>query len=130
MPKSDFQAKFNGLLTEIAAEVSEFIQNDPNDENAGIRMGSKSESLCRKLWQMALGYTTTTTLKGGEEKKTIHHPDKWAMREIMDRVDGRTVAGTPSESDAAPMSDQIRDVAKAMANKARQKKETDASDPS
>ena len=116
MPEIKFQDIFNNKIREISKEVSEFIDIDPNDPESGKRMVTKSEALCRNLWKMALGFIEVKELKDGSPSEVIHKPDKWAVKEIMDRVDGRTVAAVSVEDNTATISDQIRQTAKDLAN--------------
>ena len=118
MATKSAQVQFNEKLREISKEVSEFVPNDPNNPEAGQMMVSKAEALCRNLFKMALGYTTKKKLKDGKETEVIHHPEKWAMKEIMDRVDGRTVAAAPADDRSAPIADRIRQSAKDLVNQA------------
>jgi len=125
MPNVNFQVVFNDKLREISTEVSEFIDNDPNHPESGKRMVSKSEALCRSLFKMALGWEENRETKEGNITKVVHNPEKWAIREIMDRVDGRTIAAVAVEDNTASIADHIRDAAKNLLNDMA--KETDGS---
>lgn len=121
MAEIKFKEIFNHKIKEISSEITEFVANDPSNPEAGLRMASKAEKLCRNLWQEALGWTEVTESPDGDRKQIIHKPSKWAIQEIMNRVDGRTVAAVSAEDNTATMADNVRRTAIDLANAAAKK---------
>jgi len=113
--KSSQQTAFNDTLRSIASEVSEFVPNDPSHPENGLQMVSKAEALCRSLFKMALGYETKKKVKD-IETTVIHQPEKWAIKEIMDRVDGRTNVTADAGDNSTPLADRIRQQSKKLIN--------------
>ena len=110
------------LMREIALEETEFIHEDPNNEDSAIHIGSKAEAIVRQIYRMALGYSTYTTKvnKAGVSVRheTKHLPDKAAMNIILDRLEGKAAPAMMAGKAPVSIADRVSEQTKKIANKA------------
>lgn len=75
----------SSYIRQIAEEVTELIKDPGSGED---RMATKAEALARLIWKKALGFTEQKVEKG-ELVDYCHHPDKYLMSLLFDRIEGR-----------------------------------------
>ena len=83
------QTKAGLLLSKFLRSISEEETELTKNADGEDKMVSKAEAMARLMYNMALGYTETTTTDEGKEFKTYHSPDRALMALILDRVDGK-----------------------------------------
>jgi hypothetical protein len=96
------------FLRTIAEEMTEFEKNKDGEEV----IVSKAESLARKIWKAALGYTETTVETGGKRVNHIHTPDKVLMGLLYERLEGRAPLAGMGDSGKQTIPDRVDDQAK------------------
>ena len=69
----------------IAEEETEMVIDPKSGED---RMATKAEALARLIWKKALGWTELKIV-GDEPTDIQHHPDKYLMGLLFDRMEGR-----------------------------------------
>lgn len=75
----------SSFIRQIAEEHTELVKDPRTGED---RMGSKAEALARLIWKKALGYTEQR-VEGDKLTDIFHHPDKYLMSLLFDRMEGR-----------------------------------------
>lgn len=76
------------FIRQIAEEETELVTDPKSGED---RMATKAEALARKIWKRALGWTEIQ-ITNGEPIDINHHPDKYLMSLLFDRIEGRAPA--------------------------------------
>ncbi len=75
----------SNYIRQIAEEETEMVTDPKSNED---RMATKAEALARLIWKKALGWTELQVVKG-ETIDIRHHPDKYLMGLLFDRMEGR-----------------------------------------
>ena len=82
-------------LKEVGAEQTEVAEKD-----GSMDMVTKFESMARKMWQIALGYTEKREVFGSAGTKVedvVHSPHIGMMCVIFERLEGRVPLAQPEE---------------------------------
>ena len=74
----------SSFIRQIAEEKTELLKDPSGDD----KMITKAEGLARLIWKKALGYKETQVIKG-ELTDIYHHPDKYLMGLLFDRIEGK-----------------------------------------
>jgi len=109
--KKGLQVKAGKLITsfirDIAKEETEYLR----DENGIIddsKIATKAEALARLLWRMALGkpeFVDDPDAKG--IIKLPRNPDKGAMAQIIERLEGKVPAAINDDSGKRSVADRV-----------------------
>src|SRR3990167_6437997 len=105
------------LIRNIAVEKTEELKDEHGQP---LEIVSKAEALARIIWQMSLGWVESEDIlqngiKVGTRIKR-YPPAQWAIKEVLDRAEGKAAqTGTPSDSQA-DVADRITDRTKNRVN--------------
>jgi len=105
----------NQLMSDLIRKIAEESSEEHNGEAI-----SKAESLARIIWQMSLGWTETedvlqSGIKVGTRVKR-YPPAQWAIKEILDRAEGKAAQTSSINDKQADVSDRITDRTKNRLN--------------
>ncbi len=110
MTVKNSRAKTGKLITKFIREISEEQTEHLRDDNGVIddKMATKAEALARLLWRMALG--KPEFVEDPESKGTIaleRRPDKGAMSQIIERLEGKVPAAINDDSGKRSVADRV-----------------------
>jgi hypothetical protein len=102
---SEQQTSITTFLRQLSHEVTE-----NNAEDSPV---TRSYKLAEILWQKAIGGVEFNPADG---KRTERKPEPWAMKLILDRLDGRLGSNDAEKGAGTGISDRIQDTKKKTLN--------------